>query len=94
MYEVRNPDGTIAKVGIGKAEDVKADGTNRRASASTRKVNIDPAFKNAEHVEVGTHRNISKGQMKEIEAARVRELRNQGHTLPHNREKDRRYHCK
>jgi hypothetical protein len=36
-------------------------------------------------------KNITKGQMKEIEAARVRKLRTEGHELPLNKEKDKRY---
>ena len=40
------------------------------------------------------HDGITKAQMKEIEAARVRELREQGHKLPLNREKDKRYQPK
>lgn len=71
-----------------------ADGRNRRANASARKVRKDPRYKNAQAVEISTHRGITKGEMKEIEAQRVRDLREQGHELPHNRERDRRYNPK
>lgn len=92
LYDVIDPESGHAKVGIGKAEDVMADGRNRRANASARKVRKDPRFKNAQAVVISTHRGITKGEMKEkVEAPRVRELRSQGHELPHNRERDRRY---
>ena len=48
-------------------------------------------FKNAEPTIVSTHKGITKGEMKEIEAARVRKLREEGHKPPLNREKDKRY---
>lgn len=93
MYEVFDPNSGYAKVGIGKAEDVMADGiTNRRAHTSGRIVRKDTNFKDAIVTVISTHKGITKGEMKEIEAARVRELRRQGHALPHNRERDRRYH--
>ena len=94
LYEVVDSKTGIAKVGIGKAEDVMADGTNRRAHTSARKVRKDPKFQNAEAKVISTHKGITKTAMKEIEAARVRELREQGHELPHNREKDKRYQPK
>lgn len=95
LYDVIDPESGHAKVGIGKAEDVMADGRNRRANASARKVRKDPRFKNAQAVVISTHRGITKGEMKEkVEAPRVRELRSQGHELPHNRERDRRYNPK
>ncbi|EMM4086385.1 hypothetical protein WAC87_004457 [Shigella flexneri] len=64
---------------------------NRRAETSARKVRKDPNFKNAQATVVSTHKGITKGEMKEIEAKRVRDLRSQGHELPHNRENDKRY---
>jgi RHS repeat-associated protein len=98
LYETQNPEsdgGKKAKVGIGKADDTMPTrgNANRRAEASARKVRTDPKFKNAESKVIATYRNITKGQMKEIEAAKVWKLRSQGHELPHNKEKDRRYHC-
>ena len=81
-----------AKVGIGKAEDVMADNSNRRAYTSARKVRQDPNFSNATFQILSTHTNITKGAMKEIEAAKVRQLRSEGHNLPYNRERDHRYH--
>ena len=95
LYEVSEPTtGKIAKAGIGKAEDVMATtGKNRRAHTSGRTVKKrDPVnFPNAEAEVKSEHKGITKAKMKEIEAARVRELRNQGHELPHNRERDARY---
>jgi hypothetical protein len=83
--------GQTAKVGIGKAEDVMADGTNKRAHTSARLARKNPKFKNAKPIIRGTYNGITKGQMKEIEAARVRKLRKEGNELPLNREKDKRY---
>jgi RHS repeat-associated protein len=94
LYKVENQNGDIAKVGIGKAEDKMKNGENRRAEASARRVRKDPNFPNAEAEILDTHHGITKGEMKEIEAERVRELRRQGHALPHNRENDRRYRAK
>jgi len=74
-----------------KAEDIMANGTNRRAHTSARQAKKNPDFKNAEPTIVSTHKGITKGEMKEIEAARVRKLREEGHKLPLNREKDKRY---
>jgi hypothetical protein len=93
LYEVRKPDGTMAKVGIGKAEDTmptRGD-ANRRAEASARAVRKNPDFVDAQAYETRAYEGITKGEMKEIEAARVRDLRTQGHELPYNRERDRRY---
>ena len=92
LYDVADPKGGRAKTGIGKAEDVMATTReNRRAHTSARKVAKDPNFPNARAKIVSTHKGIAKCEMKEIEAACVRELRSQGHELPHNRENDRRY---
>ncbi|EDQ7228057.1 RHS repeat-associated core domain-containing protein [Salmonella enterica subsp. enterica] len=94
LYDVIDPETGRAKVGIGKAEDVMADGQNRRAYTSARNVRKDPRFKNARAIVIRTYKGITKAEMKEIEAARVRLLRSQGHELPHNRENDRRYRPK
>ena len=87
-----NSTGEYAKVGIGKAEDVMTDNSNRRAYTSARKVRQDSNFSNATFQILSTHTNITKGAMKEIEAAKVRQLRSEGHNLPYNRERDHRYH--
>lgn len=42
-----NSTGEYAKVGIGKAEDVMTDNSNRRAYTSARKVRQDSNFSNA-----------------------------------------------
>ena len=68
-----------------------SDGTNRRAHTSARLAKKNPNFTNAEPVIVSTHKGITKGEMKEIEAARVRKLRGEGLELPLNRERDKRY---
>ena len=91
LYEVVDPKTGVAKIGIGKADDVMADGTNRRAHNSARKVKKDNDFKNAKPKVISTHKGITKGEMKEIEAKKVRELRKKGNALPHNKEKDKRY---
>ena len=93
LYDVIDPDtGTIIKTGIGKADDVMSDGvTNRRAHTSARIVRKDPDFKNAQPVQRRTYKGITKGQMIEIEARRVRLLRAWGVKLPHNKERDKRY---
>jgi RHS repeat-associated protein len=94
LYDVIDPDtGKIAKTGIGNAEDVMPtkNNANRRAEASARKVRKDPKFKNAQAVQRRTYKGITKGQMKEIEARRVRLLRAWGHELPHNKERDKKY---
>ena len=92
LYDIIDSEtGIHAKVGIGKAEDIMANGTNRRAHTSARQAKKNPDFKNAEPTIVSTHKGITKGEMKEIEAARVRKLREEGHKLPLNREKDKRY---
>ena len=83
--------GEHAKVGIGKAEDVMANGTNRRAHTSARLAKKNSRFRNAEPIIISTYKGITKGKMKEIEAARVRKLREEGLELPLNREKDKRY---
>ena len=91
VYDERTKE--YAKVGIGKAEDVMPTkgNANRRAETSARKVKEDKRFKNAEAKILSRYNNITKGEMKEIEAAKVRELREQGHKLPYNKEKDKRY---
>ncbi|MFG0410010.1 RHS repeat-associated core domain-containing protein [Pseudomonas sp. FYR_11] len=94
LYDVIDPQSGHAKTGIGKAEDVMANGENRRAHNSARKVKKDPNFRGAIAEIVSEHFNITKGEMKEIEAERVRTLRSQGVALPHNRERDQRYHHK
>ncbi|MEH6422595.1 RHS repeat domain-containing protein, partial [Pseudomonas sp. CGJS7] len=94
LYDVIDPVGGHAKTGIGKAEDVMANGANRRAHASARKVRKDPSFENAYAKIISRHKNITKGEMKEIEAERVRTLRSQGLALPHNKERDNRYNPK
>ena len=92
LYDIVDTEaGGHAKVGIGKAEDVMSDGTNRRAHTSARLAKKNPNFTNAEPVIVSTHKGITKGEMKEIEAARVRKLRGEGLELPLNRERDKRY---
>ena len=92
LYDIIDSEtGIHAKVGIGKAEDIMANGTNRRAHTSARQAKKNPDLKNAEPTIVSTHKGITKGEMKEIEAARVRKLREEGHKLPLNREKDKRY---
>ncbi len=68
-----------------------ANGTNRRAHNSARQAKKNPDFKNAEPTIVSTHKSITKGEMKEIEAAKVRKLQEEGHKPPLNREKDKRY---
>jgi RHS repeat-associated protein len=88
LYDVIDPDtGTIVKTGIGKADGV----TNRRAHTNARIVRKDPDFKNAQAVQRRTCKGITKGQMIEIEARRVRFLRARGLKLPHNKERDKRY---
>ncbi|NMA74724.1 MAG: hypothetical protein GX963_11300, partial [Bacteroidales bacterium] len=93
LYDVIDPETGIAKVGIGKAEDVMPtkNNANRRAEASARKVRKDSKFKNAQAVVRRTYKGITKGEMKEIEARRVRLLRTWGLNLPHNKERDKRY---
>ncbi len=92
LYDIIDSEtGIHAKVSIGKAEDIMANGTNRRAHTSARQAKKNPDFKNAEPTIVSTHKGITKGEMKEIEAARVRKLREEGHKPPLNREKDKRY---
>jgi hypothetical protein len=91
LYKVVDPKTGIAKVGIGKAEDLMFNGENKRAYTSARKVRKDKLFENADFEVISTHKGITKGAMIEIEAAKVRELRKAGHELPHNKEKDKRY---
>ena len=91
LYDVDDPHGGKAKVGIGQEERKMADGTNARANASARRVRRDPNFPNARPTEVSKHPGITKKEMKEIEAKRVRDLRRQGEALPHNRENDKKY---
>ena len=93
LYYVKDPNSGIAKVGIGKAEDIMPtrNNANRRAETSARIVRKDANFKNAQAIVVATYKNITKGEMKEKEAAEVIRLRNEGHELPYNREKDKRY---
>jgi RHS repeat-associated protein len=96
LYDVDDPAGGKAKTGIGKTggknDTMATTGQNRRATASARKVAKDPKFPNAKATQVGgVHKGITKGQMKEIEAKRVRDLRSQGYKLPHNKENDKRY---
>lgn len=71
-----------------------ADGTNRRAHTSARIVSKDPEFADSKPRIVSRHNDITKAEMKGIEAKRVRDLRDQGHKLPHNRERDSRYRNK
>jgi hypothetical protein len=55
LYDIVDPKTGIAKVGIGKAEDVMStkDNANRRAETSARKAKKGPRLPNAEAVEVG-----------------------------------------
>ena len=61
------------------------------APAGARIVRKDANFKNTQAIVVATYKNITKCEMKEKEAAEVIRLRNEGHELPYNREKDNRY---
>ncbi|WP_349974943.1 hypothetical protein [Pseudomonas sp. WHRI 8519] len=94
MYDVIDPVGGHAKTGIGNAEDVMANEANRRAHASARKVRKDPTFEKAYAKIISTHQSITNGEMKKIEAERVRTLRNQGLASPNNKERDNRYNPK
>jgi len=93
LYEVRH-NGNILKVGIGKSEDVMMDGQNRRAYTSARIAGKQSQYEGANPRVITRHNGITKGEMKEIEAKRVRDLRAAGHELPLNRERDKRYEKK
>lgn len=95
LYEVRDPKtNKILKIGIGKTGkdiDTMKNGSNRRAHNSARAVMKDKRYPNAISKVIDTYKDITKGQMKEIEAKKVRALRAEGHELPYNRERDKRY---
>ena len=94
LYAVFSPKtGKVAKVGIGKAEDIMpTTKENRRAHNSARAVGKkDKNFSDATFRIISTHTKITKGQMKNIEARLVRKLRKKGLSLPHNRERDKKY---
>lgn len=94
LYAVSSPKtGKIAKVGIGKAEDIMpTTNENRRAHNNARAVQKkDENFSGANSRIISTHTNITKGQMKNIEARLVRKLPKKGLSLPHNRERDKKY---
>ena len=89
LYEVTDdgtPSGKKLKIGKAKGEDLKADGTNKRASASARKAQ-KAGYPNAGARVVEDLGVTTTGKAERVEAKRVRTLRNQGHELPLNKEK-------
>jgi len=91
LYEIRH-DGTILKVGIGNADDIMpTTGEYRRPHRSAQIAEKKWLYEGAKARIIARHNELTKGAMKEIEAARVRNLRIQGDELPLNRERDRRY---
>ena len=89
LYEVTDdgtPSGKKLKIGKAKGEDLKADGTNKRAAASARKAQ-KAGYPNAGARVVEDLGVTTTGKAERVEAKRVRTLRNQGHELPLNKEK-------
>ncbi|UOY06607.1 hypothetical protein L0P88_22125 [Muricauda sp. SCSIO 64092] len=90
LYEVKQSD-EILKVGKADADDVMADGTTiRRVHTSTRKAKKE-GYENATGEVVEDLGTTTTKKAKQAEAARVRNLRENGNELPLNRERDKSY---
>jgi len=94
LYEIyRRKRKTKLKVGIGNADNTLADGlTNSRASTSERKARDD--YSDATHEVILRCDGITKGDMKKIEAERVRNYKILRKKLRLNRENDSNYKVK
>ena len=90
LYEVEEG-GIKLKVGKANANDIMADGTIRRIHTSERKAQ-QAGYPNAKSKVVEDLGTTTTGKAKEAEASRVKNERTNGHSLPLNKEKDKRYH--
>jgi RHS repeat-associated protein len=89
LYEVKDKDGSVLKVGKADANRTNSMGDPVRMAASERKAQKTHPGATSEKVQdLGT---TTTGQAKEAEAARVREHRANGNALPLNKERDKRY---
>lgn len=92
LYDVKDKDGTVLKTGKANADDIMpTTGQIRRIHTSERKARQAgyPEATAEKTVDLG---KTTTGQAKNAEAARVRDYREKGNTLPLNKEKDKRYH--
>lgn len=93
LYEVKDKDGTILKVGKANADDIMSDGkTIRRVHTSERKAQKE-GYSDAKAEVVQDLGKTTTGKATDIEAARARGYRvDKPDALPLNRERDKRYH--
>lgn len=90
LYEVKDADGNVLKVGKADADRVNSAGQPKRMMDSQRKARRDYPGATAEMLPNSNSKTTSAA--KEAEAKRVREHRANGNPLPINKEKDKRYH--
>jgi len=89
LYEVKDKDGSVLKVGKADADRTNSLGQPVRMKASERQAQKTHPGATAEKVQdLGT---TTTGQAKEAEAARVKEHRANGNNLPLDKERDKRY---
>lgn len=92
IYDVYTDETKTQRVKVGFADNERKHqtaGTAKRTQDSLRKA--QKTFPNAVVEERPGVYKTSKGKMKRIEAKQVRTLRNQGHVLPGNKERQKMY---
>jgi RHS repeat-associated protein len=90
LYEVKDKDGKVVKVGKADADRTNAVGEPVRMKDSERKAQKD--YPGASATQIPNSNQNTTGAAKEAEAARAREHRANGNPLPLNKERDKRYH--
>ncbi|TGE23527.1 DUF6443 domain-containing protein [Hymenobacter metallicola] len=90
LYQVENGD-EILKVGKANADDVMKSGAIRRVHTSERLAR-KAGYTDAKARVVEDLGRTTTGNAKKAEAARARDHRSNGHSLPLNREQDKNYH--
>lgn len=90
LYEIKDKDGKVVKVGKADADRTNAAGDPVRMSDSRRKAQND--YPAATATIIPNSNQKTTGTAKEAEAAKAREHRANGNPLPLNKERDKRYH--
>jgi hypothetical protein len=90
LYEVKDKDGNVVKVGKADADRTNAAGDPKRMIDSERKAQKD--YPGATATQIPNSNQSTTGAAKEVEAKTVREHRANGNPLPLNKERDKRYH--
>jgi len=89
LYEIKDKDGKVVKVGKADADRTNAAGQPVRMMDSERKARKE--YLGATATQVPNSNQKTTGTAKEAEAAKAREHRANGNSLPLNKERDKRY---